>query len=388
MNEIGVFSFFSGAGFLDLGFETTGYTNLMVNEVHKPFLEIYKYSHNHLKIEEPKFGYQLGDISEFLVSNKIKQLKSNLKEYKSHGNLVGFIGGPPCPDFSIGGKNKGHEGDNGKLSATYIDLICQVKPDFFLFENVKGLYRTLKHRQFFDSLKLRLIDSGYYLTEKVINAIEFGAPQDRERIILLGFKRSILGDLGFKINGTPIIKNFNWSKNSVYNATDIFKLPWPQLQKFSPNTIIPSPQGIPLELTVQYWFEKNNVIEHPNQIAFFKPKAGLSKFLTIDEGDDLKKSYKRLHRWRYSPTAAYGNNEVHLHPYIARRITVAEALAIQSLPKAFKMPDSISLTDMFKSVGNGVPYMAGRGLALNIKDFLFNNPLKDIKEDYAQLNSK
>jgi site-specific DNA-cytosine methylase len=50
-------------------------------------------------------------------------------------------------------------------------------------------------------------------------------------------------------------------------------------------------------------------------------------FKVIDEGDDLKKSYKRLHRWRYSPTAAYGNNEVHLHPYKARRISAAEALA-------------------------------------------------------------
>ncbi len=88
------------------------------------------------------------------------------------------------------------------------------------------------------------------------------------------------------------------------------------------------------------------------------------------EGDDSKKSYKRLHRWRYSTTACYGNNEVHLHPYQARRISVAESLAIQSLPPEFELPSKMSLTDMFKSTGNGVPFLAAKGLATTINEFL------------------
>ncbi|WP_200850688.1 DNA cytosine methyltransferase, partial [Klebsiella pneumoniae] len=71
--------------------------------------------------------------------------------------LIGFIGGPPCPDFSVAGKNKGRDGENGKLSQSYIDIIVEMKPDFFLFENVKGLYRTLKHREFFEHLKEQLM---------------------------------------------------------------------------------------------------------------------------------------------------------------------------------------------------------------------------------------
>ena len=90
----------------------------------------------------------------------------------------------------------------------------------------------------------------------------------------------------------------------------------------------------------------------------------------IEEGDDSGKSYKRLHRWRYSPTAAYGNNEVHLHPFHARRISVAEALAIQSLPKEFEMPSDVSLTSKFKMVGNGVPYLAASGIAKSIFEFI------------------
>ena len=99
---------------------------------------------------------------------------------------------------------------------------------------------------------------------------------------------------------------------------------------------------------------------------------GLAKFESVLEGDDSRKSYKRLHRFRYSPTACYGNNEVHLHPTLARRISVAEALAIQSLPAAFTLPEKMSLSAMFKTVGNGVPYLAARGLARSISDFVTN----------------
>lgn len=61
---------------------------------------------------------------------------------------------------------------------------------------------------------------------------------------------------------------------------------------------------------------------------------------------------------------------MHIHPYLPRRISVAEALAIQSLPKEFELPPNMSLSNMFKTVGNGVPFLAARGLALAILDFL------------------
>lgn len=106
---------------------------------------------------------------------------------------------------------------------------------------------------------------------------------------------------------------------------------------------------------------------------YFQPRAGIARFTTKDEGDDLKKCYKRLHRWRYSPTAAYGNNEVHIHPYKPRRISVAEALAIQSLPKEYELPMNVSLTDAFKTIGNGVPYVLAKGVASSIADYINTN---------------
>jgi len=108
------------------------------------------------------------------------------------------------------------------------------------------------------------------------------------------------------------------------------------------------------------------VSSHANAQHAFRPRQGLKRFLSVDEGDDSRKSYKRLHRHRFSPTACYGNNEVHLHPWEPRRITVSEALAIQSLPPSFELPGDMTLSGMFKTVGNGVPYLAARGIARTI----------------------
>jgi DNA (cytosine-5)-methyltransferase 1 len=104
-------------------------------------------------------------------------------------------------------------------------------------------------------------------------------------------------------------------------------------------------------------------------VNYFKPRAGLSKFQVIAEGDDSKKSFKRLHRGRYSPTVCYGNNEVHLHPCLPRRISVAEALSLQSMPSTFVLPPDMTLSAMFKTIGNGVPYLLGTGVAQAISCF-------------------
>ncbi|NOU01957.1 MAG: DNA cytosine methyltransferase [Gallionella sp.] len=353
-----IFSFFSGAGFLDLGFEKAGYQIGYVNEVHKPFLDAYKYSREKMLTPQPLHGYFEGDIEACLSGEEAKRLTRLVNAAKKDKQLIGFIGGPPCPDFSVGGKNRGQHGENGKLSQIYIDLICTQKPDFFVFENVKGMYRTARHREFFDSLKLQLNEAGYSCTERLINAIEYGAPQDRQRIILFGVRQP---------KAKKNLEKFNWLSHILHPEGEALSYPWPDAQPIAIKR--PQPKRIAVELTIQHWFDKNDVEHHPNAHHQFTPRAGLAKFETVYEGDDSKKSYKRLHRWRYSPTAAYGNNEVHIHPYLPRRISVAEALAIQSLPKEFELPPSMTLSNMFKTVGNGVPFLAAYGLALTILDF-------------------
>ncbi|MDH6061340.1 DNA cytosine methyltransferase [Chrysosporum bergii ANA360D] len=366
-----VFSFFSGSGFLDLGFETSGFNIVYVNEIFTPFMEAYRYSREIMKLPEPEYGYhdgEAGDVRQLMEGVEAQRLCDLVKHCRKSHHMIGFIGGPPCPDFSIGGKNKGNLGDNGKLSGSYIELICRNLPDFFLFENVKGLWRTKKHRLFFESLKQQLREAGYQLTEKLINVIEYGVPQDRERIILVGFRNNFLKDMG----GSKLIAEgyFNWQNKILYPQEQVFNCPWQKCETFQQDSIKPCPDGIPEQLTVEHWFRKNDVLNHPNTQHCFKPRSGIARFAVVDEGDVYKKSFKRLHRWRYSPTACYGNNEVHLHPYKIRRISVAEALAIQSLPANFILPEDMSLTNMFKTIGNGVPYLASRALAQTILDFL------------------
>ena len=141
MKKINVLDLFCGAGGLSCGFERAGFNIVLGIDNDKKALETFEANHNGAKSI-------CGDITEI--------------GYEDIKNIIGdktidvIIGGPPCPDFSIGGKNRGREGDNGKLSLSYIQLIKTHNPDFFLFENVKGLWRTAKHREFYEELKKEL----------------------------------------------------------------------------------------------------------------------------------------------------------------------------------------------------------------------------------------
>lgn len=354
--DVEVFSFFSGLGFLDLGFENTGFNIVFVNENDERFLRAYQYARRNSG-HVPAYGYSHKDVREYL-SDEIWQ--RTFPSYDSRENkLIGFIGGPPCPDFSIAGKNGGKDGLNGQLTTVYADLIIKRKPDFFLFENVKGLYKTKKHRDFYDSIKRRLRRAGYKLVDSVENALEYGTPQYRDRLFLIGFLTNRVGKSAPIIIGT----------HKKFKLDDINKMTWPTVSPFVCDENRLCPAGIIRELTVEYWFDKNDVETHINGHDIFGVKVH-NKYVKIDEGATTGKSFKRLHRWRYSPTAAYGNNEVHLHPYKQRRISVAEAMAIQSAPREIAIPIDIPLSSKFKMVGNGVPVLLAEGIALDLKDVI------------------
>ena len=363
-----VFSFFSGVGMLDLGFQEAGFEIVFVNEFNSDFLKSYKFARRNRKYSEPRFGYHEGDINDFLDGSKAVIFQRYIESARRNNEKIGFIGGPPCPDFSVAGKNKGRDGDNGKLAKSYVDMICTYHPDFFLFENVKGLIKTERHREYYDELKQQLKQSGYGISDHLLNALCFGVPQDRERILLLGVKKD--SDVAKKVIMVNDTFAFRWYGNSKIDVNEIKEKRWPTQQKFIPNTRRDFRYQVPKKLTVEYWFQRNKVYEHANSKDVFKVKAGKKKIRKIREGDVSRKSFKRLHRWRFSPTAAYGNNEVHLHPYKTRRLSVAEAMAIQSLPKWFELPTDVSLTAKFKTIGNGVPYLMAYKIAKNIKKYL------------------
>lgn len=207
--------------------------------------------------------------------------------------------------------------------------------------------------------------------DKLVNSLEYGVPQERERIILFGIKYNLLSN--DKNSARKILKtNFNWGIKSRYSLEKINKKQWPDISAFIHDGIVEMPNNIIKELTVEYWFRKNDVYNHYNSDDYFEPHS-IERFNNVSEGDVSKKSFKRLHRWRYSPTAAYGNNEVHLHPYKPRRLSVSETLAIQSLPKSFRLPKTLSKSEMFKTIGNGVPYLMAKTIAREIRLFIEKN---------------
>lgn len=355
-----VFSFFTGAGFLDAGFADAGFRVAFANEYSPEFARGYLHGVRSLGHEAPRHGLHVKSIEEFAAGAGLRDLKKLLAEERRTGALVGFVGGPPCPDFSVGGKNRGAAGDNGILTRVYFELISAAQPDWFVFENVKGLFRTKRHREFFDEMRSSIRRAGYRTDERLINAIEYGAPQDRDRIIMLGVRSDLLPG--------PEALNVEWKTHVSFERSVLDDASWPDENPFRAKCS--RPRGVPAELTVSHWFDRNDVTSHPNASHVFTPRQGLKRFESVAEGDDKKKSYKRLHRHRYSPTACYGNNEVHLHPTLPRRISVAEALALQSLPRAFELPADMTLSAMFKTVGNGVPYLAALGIARTVSQIL------------------
>ena len=106
---------------------------------------------------------------------------------KYHGKVDMLIGGSPCQSFSMVGKRKGLKDDRGNLIFEYIRLIKDIKPKVFIFENVKGL---LNHEQgeTWKHIEKSFQDLGYSIKYQVLNAKNYGIPQNRERVFLVGFK--------------------------------------------------------------------------------------------------------------------------------------------------------------------------------------------------------
>lgn len=347
-----VISLFSGAGFLDFGFTETGYDIIWGSELVPIFAQVHNYNLKLRYGENKKDIIQIGDITAVDIENMPK--------------ARGIIGGPPCQDFSVGNsQNPGVSGERGRLVWDYFKKVVAVQPDFFVFENVEGLYRIKKNR--YEALLplLEQFDSlGYEVYFKTLNALEFGIPQNRNRIFIVGFKKSITNSL--RAHGLDV---FSWPTPIYPNARKAYE--WPASWEFG--TVVDEEEYID-SLNLPYCLTAHSVIgdeseleKLPNHVAF-RPRS--HKFHFIEEGDDRRKSFKRLHRFKYSPTAAYGNNEVHLHPTKARRLSVREALRIQSVPDWYHFEEGIPLDRMFKMVSNGVPTRLAEMIAIQVSETL------------------
>lgn len=382
--KISVYSFFSCTGFLDLGFELaegSPFELRMANEIDEKFRKCYRYAREHLDnpIHVPENFIIENSINDLILrkgapkKNKAEvycRFKKLLAEDRQQKRIIGFIGGPPCPDFSVAGKNLGQKGKVGPLSSRYVTLILQEKPDFFLFENVKGLFTSARHRAYFNYLCAQL-RKEYFIDPQIVNALWYGVAQYRERLIMVGVRK---GRFPVASKG-DLHRALNWEAYLAYRRESLLHKKWPPGRSYSSDGNIPWPSREEYdyikELTVKRCWENFHVNNHPNHKNRTQPR-NLEKFVTIPEGNTKGKSYHRLNRFKYAFTAAYGHNEVPLHPWEPRRISVAEALATQSLPSDFSFPVDLGISSLYKAVGNGVPFLMARSLATMIYRFLEN----------------
>ena len=164
-----VVSFFAGCGGLDLGFEQAGFHVVWANELEPSVYDTYVRNHPYTHLE-------LGDIC--------KVCPEDIPD------CDGFIGGPPCQSWSVAGRQRGLDDSRGQLFLVYIGLINAKKPKFFLIENVKGILSE-KFKFAFDDFISRLESSGYDVHWKLMDAADYGVPQNRERVFIIGFRKDL-----------------------------------------------------------------------------------------------------------------------------------------------------------------------------------------------------
>ena len=366
--KIPILSFFTGGGFFDLGFEEAGFGVVWSNEVNPEFADNYEFGMTSWRKAQGLNEPALIADRRSIVHISSKEILSKAFP-KGVPKLFGVIGGPPCPDFSSAGKNLGGVGRHGRLTPAFIKKICELKPAFFVFENVSGLFKTKSHKRYLDKLIKRLEKAGYTVDLTILNALELGVPQDRERLVVIGFRE----DLADTFHKGPLKREsrgwFPWPENPKYKGAKT-RFIWPGKVKKG-ERVLP-PHDIPPELMVASVLGTHDEVSKlPNGDEYFVPYS--QKFKTALEGDTKRKSFKRLHRYRFSPTACYGHNEVHLHPWKDRRLAVREAMRIQGIPDSYCLPAKSPLSLKFKMVSNGVPVPLAREVARSLLRFMANS---------------
>lgn len=362
-----VLSFFTGGGFLDMGFEKAGYSIVWTNEMHPGFVHFYEHGMTawrrdrgwakpEAKISSP---VQLSDLG-----GPATILKSVFPSGKPE--LFGIIGGPPCQDFSIAGLRAGFDGNRGSLTHEYCHHILGMRPAFFVMENVTGLLQK-NHRATFD--KLRESMGTTYLTDFAkLNALDYGVPQSRERLFFIGIRRDLVTKELTEDQRKPSPEN-NWAgwtteQHPIHREKR-------KSCKWATTELPDAIPELPTCETVKALSIYNCLVptekEASTHNARDRFKLNSKKAISTPEGMVGNRCFKRLHRYRFSPTACYGNNEVHLHPWLPQRLSVREVLRIQGVDESYILPEGSPLTTKFKMIGNGVPVPMAQGVATTMR---------------------
>jgi DNA (cytosine-5)-methyltransferase 1 len=185
-----IVSLFAGAGGLDLGFEKAGFRTIWANEYDKTIWATFEYNFPHTKLD--------------------KRSITNVKP-EEIPDCDGIIGGPPCQSWSEAGAGRGISDKRGKLFYDYIRILDVKQPKFFLVENVAGILYP-KHAEAFNGFLKAFEDAGYNISWQMVDANDYGVPENRKRVIVVGYRKDLKKQFEFPSpqEYKPVLKDAIW----------------------------------------------------------------------------------------------------------------------------------------------------------------------------------
>ena len=364
-----IIDLFAGCGGLSIGFTKAGFEIVKAVEFDKMIAQTYINNH-------PNVSVIIDDIKNIDVSKVF-----------SEGDADVIIGGPPCQGFSMAGsriRNGFIDDPRNYLFKHYFNIVKTVKPKVFLMENVKGI-ATMQNGDIFKEIIKNFSDTEllngdkYNIFHTVIKSRDYGVPQNRERMIIIGVLNS-------EFNGQEI---FKLVKNKILKTNKHFfdnVSVWDAISNLS--DIMPNETGVienPNAISTYQKYLSNHKIELHNHIATNHSKVATDRMKQISQGENFTKleediksvhsgSYGRLEKSGYAPTVTTRfdtpSGGKFIHPVHNRTITPREAARLQSFPDEYIFHGTKS--SVCKQIGNAVPPKCSYFLAEVVNTILEN----------------
>jgi len=364
---------FAGAGGLSLGFEQAGFDIVASVDIDPIHCSAHKYNF-------PKCKTICGSV--------IDMTGNGLRFAAGIGDkdIDVVIGGAPCQGFSLIGK-RALDDDRNQLVYHYVRLVAELNPKYFVFENVKGL-TVGKHRQFLLEIMEEFQQRGYDVVTsyKVLNAADYGVPQDRRRLFLMGARK------GLPLPSYPEPKAY---KTTVFDAIgdipdaesypELWDRDWVKVKHGKSSTYASYLRGMkddPTDFSYKRKFDQSLLTcslltDHSDlsRSRFIETKPGdiepISRFKKLA----LNGLCNTLRAGTASDRGAFTSPRP-IHPTAARVITVREAARLHSYPDWFRF--HVTKWHGFRQVGNSVPPMLARAVGSEIMKVLDVHPGKPV----------
>lgn len=338
-NPIKTLSLFTGAGGLDIGFHDAGFTVQTMIEINDRFVSTLELNTGLNNYFGPA-NVVCDDIRNYMVENN---------------QYVDFIiGGPPCQPFSAAGRRaagvQGTSEERGVLFKEFVRLVRELSPKGFLFENVYGIIGA-ENGEAWNNIKSAFKDVGYNISYRILDAADYGVPQHRERLFIVGVKD---GDYFFP---APTHGPDSPNGQPYYTASQAFRDVL--LTEEEKNREVGGRYGellkdIPPSLNYSFYTEK---MGHPNPIFAWRSK--FSDFL-----------YKAAPDFPVRTIKAQGGLFTGPFHWENRPFSIGELKRLQTIPDKYKIAGERQAT--IHQIGNSVPPQLARMLALSILNQVFN----------------